>query len=203
MIFKRFIMVNTIVLLLFLLVSSDLVSQEKIQKNDFRNSKWGMKKDKVLSTEENKPTEAGPIDQYFSALYTGEVAGLKMEYGYYFLDDVLVRGYYLLREKHTNKNKYIDDYNKLKEVLTRKYGSPKKSYTFWFNDLYKNDPQDHGRAVRIGHLGFESNWETDRTLIRLTLIGDNFNINLSLYYNSKLHKKLIDKADKTAREQGL
>jgi len=41
-------------ILLFLLVSSDLISQEKVQKNDFSNSKWGMKKDKVMSTEKCK-----------------------------------------------------------------------------------------------------------------------------------------------------
>ena len=117
MIFKRFIIVNTILLLLFLIVSSDLISQEITHKNDFRNTRWGMKKDKVLSTEKNKSLGAGIVDQYFSAAYTGEVAGLKMDYLYSFLDDVLVEGYYSLKEKHTNKNEYIHDYNKLKEVL--------------------------------------------------------------------------------------
>ena len=203
MISKRFIMVNTIVLLLFLLVSSDLISQEKVQKNDFRNSKWGMKKDKVLSTEKNKPIGASPENQYFLVRYAGEIAGMKADYGYYFLDDILVRGGNILGEKHYNKNQYITDYNKLKEILTRKYGSPIRLNSFWFNDLYKNDPQDYGRAVSIGHLGFESDWETDRTLIRLTLRGDNFNISISLYYFSKLHKELIDKADEKSQEQGL
>ena len=161
MIFKRFIMVNTILLLLFLLVSSDLISQEKVQKNDFRNSKWGTKKDKVLSTEKNKPLEAEPLDQYFVVIYTGEVAGLKAYYRYSFLDDVLVKGGYALKEKHTNKNEYIEDYIKLKEVLTRKYGSPIKSDIRWYSNLYKKRLQDYGLAVSIGHLAFISEWETD------------------------------------------
>ena len=208
MISKRFIMVNTIVLLLFLLVSSDLISQEKIQKNDYRDSKWGMKKDKVLSSEKNKPLVAGPLvagplNQYFLVMYTGEVAGLKANYGYGFLDDVLVEGAYTLVEKHINMNKYINDYNKLKEILTRKYGSPKKSKLYWYNDLYKNSPQRYGRAVSMGHLGFQSDWETDRTLISLTLLGDNLDLSTILTYTSKLHKKLIDKADKKSEEQGL
>ena len=196
-------MINTIVLLLFLLVSSDLISQEKIQKNDFCDSKWGMKKDKVLSTEKNKPIEAGPDNRYFLAVYTGEVAGLKMEYVYYFLDDVLVRGGYVLREKHTNKNKYIDDYNKLKEILTRKYGGPIKDDENWYNDRYKDRPQDYGLAVSIGYLVFQSGWETDRTLIHLTLMGDNYDILSTLHYISKLYKELIDKAEEKSREQGL
>ena len=203
MIFKRFIMVNTIVLLLFLLVSSDLISQEKVQKNDFRNSKWGMKKDKVLSTEKNKPLEAGPYNPYFAAVYTGEVAGLKAYYKYSFLDDVLVRGDYVLKEKHYNKNKYITDYNKLKEILTRKYGGPIKDVENWYNDQYKDRPQDYGLAVSIGHLAFQSDWETDRTLVWLTLKGGNFDIGINIFYVSKLHKELTDKAEEKSQEQGL
>jgi len=192
-------MVYTIILLLFLLVSSDLISQEKIQKNDFRNSRWGMKKDKVLSTEKNQPTEAAPFNQYFIVVYAGKVADIKVDYGYYFLDDVLVRAGYIFNETHLNSNEYINEYNKLKEVLTRKYGSPIKSDSYWYNDLYKNRPQDYGTAISIGHLAFQSDWETDRTLIRLSLKGDNFKISMDLHYASKLHKELIDKA----KEQGL
>ena len=203
MISKRIVMVNTILLLLFLLVSSDLISQEKVQKNDFRNTRWGMKKDKVLSTEKNKPLEAPPDNQYFVAYYTGEVAGFKAYYKYSFLDDVLVKGGYLLKEKHTNKNEYIEDYIKLKEVLTRKYGSPIRDDIQWYNDLYKNRLQDYGLAASIGHLAFQSDWETDRTLIRLTLKGDNFNINMGIIYTSKIHKELIDKAKNKSEEQGL
>ena len=181
----------------------DLISQEKIQKNDFRNTRWGMKKDKVLSTEENNPIDASPFNQYFIVMYIGEIAGLKTDYRYAFLDDVLVIGGYLLKEKHSNKNGYITDYNKLKEILIRKYGSPKKSDSYWYNDLNKNSPQHYGLAVSIGHLAFESDWETDRTLIRLTIEGDNFNLTMSLTYRSKIYKELIDKADEKSQEQGL
>jgi len=203
MIFKRFIMVNTVLLLLSLFVSSDLISQETTQKNDFRNSRWGMKKDKVLSTEKDKPLEASPYNYYFIALYTGKVADIKANYAYFFLDDVLVRAAYSFREEHFNANEYINEYNKLKEILTRKYGSPVKYGAFWHNDLYKNSPQDYGTAISIGHLAFQSDWETDRTLISLTLKGDNFEIRMDLHYASKLHKELIDKAKEKSQEQGL
>jgi len=73
-------MINAILLLLFLLVSSDLISQETTQKNDFRNSRWGMKKDKVLSTEKNKPIGISPSNQYFVAAYIGKVADIKADY---------------------------------------------------------------------------------------------------------------------------
>jgi len=126
---KRFIIVNTILLLILLLVSSDLVSQETTQKNDFHNSRWGMKKDKVLSTEKNKPIEAATRGQYFIVLYAGELAGIEALIGYFFLDDVLVKAGYKFNEEHFNKNEYINDYDKLKEILTRKYGSPIKSDT--------------------------------------------------------------------------
>jgi len=203
MIFKRFIMVNTILLLLFLLVSSDLISQEITHKNDFRNTRWGMKKDKVLSTEKNNPIGAVTVKQYFTAYYTGEIASMKADYGYIFLDDVLVRAYYIFSETHLNSNEFINDYNRLKKILTRKYGSPIKSGSYWHKDLYKNNPQHYGMAVSVGHLVFQSDWVTDRTLIRLTLKGDNFNINSGVVYTSKLHKELIDKAKEKSDEEGL
>jgi len=204
MIYKRFIIVNTLLLLILLLVScSVLISQETTHKYDYRNSRWGMKKDEVLSTEKNKPIDSRPHKQYIVVTYTGEVAGLKADYGYFFLDDILVRGGYVLREKHSNNNEYINDYNKLKEILTRKYGSPIKSDSYWYKDLYKDRPQDYGMAVSMGHLAFQSDWETDRTLIRLTLMGDNFKLNSALNYASKLHKELIDKTDRKSEEQGL
>ena len=196
---KRFIMVNTLLLLLLLLVSSDLISQETTHKYDFRNSRWGMKKDKVLSTEKNKPIDSGPYKQYILVVYAGEVAGFEARYGYYFLDDVLVRGGYVFKESHSNKNEYINDYNKLKEILTRKYSSPIRSESIWYKDLFKNRPQDYGTAVSMGHLGFQSDWETDRTLIRLTLKRDNFDLSIGLVYFSKIHKELFDKA----AEKGL
>jgi len=65
---KRIVMVNTILLLILLLVSSDLIAEATIEKNDFRNSRWGMKKDKVLSSEKNKPIEAATRGQYFIVL---------------------------------------------------------------------------------------------------------------------------------------
>ena len=100
-------------------------------------------------------------------------------------------------------NKYINDYNKLKEILTRKYGSPIKSDSRWFNDLYKNSPQHYGLAVSMGHLDFKSDWETDRTLIFLFLSGDNLEFYTGVVYTSKLHKELIDKAEEKSQEQGL
>jgi len=203
MISKRFIMVNTTLLLLYLLVSSDLISQEKIQKNDYRNSRWGMKKDKVLSTEKDKPVDASPYNYYFIVMYTGKIADIKADYGYFFLDDVLVRGGYKFNETHLNSNEFINDYNRLKKILTRKYGSPIKSDSLWYNDLYKNNPQHYGMAVSVGHLAFKSEWETDRTSIFLALLGDNLKLSMGVVYYSKLHKELIDKAEEKSEEQGL
>jgi len=69
--------------------------------------------------------------------------------------------------------------------------------------MFKNRPQDYGLAVSMGHLAFQSDWETDRSLIRLTLVGDNLKFSTGVIYTSKLHKELIDKANEKADEQGL
>ncbi|GAH71775.1 unnamed protein product, partial [marine sediment metagenome] len=90
-----------------------------------------------------------------------------------------------LRGKHSNDNLYIDDYEKLKETLTKKYGKPKFDKVTWDDDLYKDDRSHWGFAVSLGHLDYFSSWETSTTYISLRLNGDNYKISLVIAYESR------------------
>ena len=96
-------------------------------------------------------------------------------------------------EKHTNKNLYINDYESLKEILTKKYGKPEIDKVIWKNDLFKSAKQDWGTAISIGHLEYFSSWETPTTYINLGLNGDNYKISLTLGYESRELKEWSDK----------
>jgi hypothetical protein len=95
-------------------------------------------------------------------------------------------------EQYTNKNSYIDDYMKLKEILIDKYGEPDDKWWLnnsdyneivWLNDLYKDDPEHWGLAISMGYLGYQNCWTINGTSIALKLSGNNYKIDLGIVYN--------------------
>ena len=119
-------------------------------------------------------------------IYAGTAAGLNTIMCFYFdSNGLLYKRTIMTREKHSNDNLYIDDYNNLKEALTLKYGKPKTDETRWLNDLFKDDTSDYGLAISIGHLVYRVFWETERTNIVMLLGGDNYVIAHAVVYTDK------------------
>ena len=148
---------------------------------DFRKTNWGMNKEQVKKTEKGKIVE----EDENILTYQGNVAGLDCFVVYIFAEGKLVRAKYVFTETHSNKNDYILDYNKLKEILIKKYGKPIEDSQLWRNDLYKDDYQNWGFAVSLGHLVYFALWETPSTSIAMMLDGENYEINLQIEYLSK------------------
>jgi len=67
---------------------------------------------------------------------------------------------------------------------------------YWENELYKNDKSNWGLAISIGHLSYNSVWETSTTDIELALDGNNYKVNLRVRYTSKELKEWADKITK-------
>jgi hypothetical protein len=149
----------------------------------FRKTSWGQTRDDVRRSEEGEPVyDKGDVLGYKST-----VARLDCLIGYVFVGDQLVRGRYQITETHSNKNDHIRDYIALKVLLERKYGTPDNDddETEWRNDLYKDDNEDWGLAVSIGHVVFTSRWEAGPTDIVLLLNGDNYKTSLVVEYQSR------------------
>lgn len=73
---------------------------------------------------------------------------------------------------------------------------PNEDDKFWYDDLYKDDRQDWGRAIAVGHLAYQSIWENKKTKILLILRGDNYDISLSISYISVELQYLKDEEKK-------
>jgi len=176
---KRNVFILLIILLI--LVISTLVLFAEEAKYDFRKTNWGMSKEQVKTMEDKKPDfEADTWLGYFVT-----ISGKDFRCFYSFLEDKLYKSGYSFTGKHTNKNHYITDYKNLKESLTKKYGKPKTDIVLWENDLFKNNKEKWGTAISIGHLLYRATWETPTTTIALALSGDNYEIGLNIYYESK------------------
>jgi hypothetical protein len=177
---------------LLLLVSSAAVAQDY----DFRRARWGMSKAEVKASEAPNVADESAKRLY----YETAVLGKNVVVVYAFVEKKLVRAGYLLREKHSNRNDYINDFNEFKAVLSQKYGDPIRDETVWRTDLYRNDPQHWGFAVSLGHLVYRAEWRTPATTIRSALLGNNYKVTYGVNYASKELKSLEEQAK---RKQAL
>lgn len=161
-------------------------------KYDFRKTNWGMSIEEVKLTEDKKP--GGESDTAIA--YKVKIDGKDFICLYQFLENKLFFSGYNCKEEHTNYNIYIDDYEDLKEILTKKYGKPIKdeemwdSFSEWELKAYK---QNLGNSISVGFLTYFAIWETLTTRIELILDGDNYEINLRIRYISKELEGWVEK----------
>ena len=126
--------VSILLIILCILAVSTLILFAKEAKYDFRKTNWGMSKEQVKTTEDKKPD----FEDNTMLSYEVTISEKDFECAYLFLEDKLYGSGYLFSGEHTNKNLYIDDYEELKEILTKEYGKPKIDKVTWKNDLFKN-----------------------------------------------------------------
>ena len=134
--------------------------------------------------------------------YNVEIANITSLLIYAFVDNQLGGGNYLFLDKHTNKNQYINDYNKIKDTLIDKFDQPAEEDTIWDKDSYKDEPDEYGPSVSLGRLRYRTIWKTEDTEIILILEIDKHQIRHSLFYFSPMYEELFyqKKSKKMGRE---
>ncbi len=179
--------------IVLLFVSSPFLLANGQDKQDFnfRKTQWGMSEAKVVEI------EGEPLDQYEEGnertiYYRAVKADLNSFLYYVFVEDKLVYGGYVFTETYEDKNKYIDDFQKIQKDLTEKYGQPKTENKIWNKDTYKEDPEKHGLALSRGHLTYEMMFETEKTEITHTLDSEDEEILHQLSFFSKELKGLLE-----------
>jgi len=174
-----------LIIFIFFIIAEFAISDDF----NFRKTKWGFNRSQV------KEAETATLIQDASEhiAYKGNVANLNCLVVYHFQNNTLYMSSYQFTEEHSNRNDYINDYKKIKKLLTEKYGEPETDDVVWRNNLYKDDRQEWGLAVSIGHLVYMAKWDTPNTEIALMLRGDNYSITHFVLYKSKGLKEQIEK----------
>ncbi|MBT6225513.1 MAG: hypothetical protein HOI47_02525 [Candidatus Scalindua sp.] len=157
--------------------------------SDFRNVNWGMPKEEVKLIEKAKILQ----EDENMLIFEEELSGLNVYLQYVFVGRKLVRANYNINENHANSTAHIADYNKLKELLTKKYDTPLDDQIVWKDDQYRDRPQEWGMAISKGDLVLFSVWELWSTSITLYLTGDNYKTIHRIEYKSKKFGDLEDK----------
>lgn len=164
-------------------------SEEQVvnaEASGFRSATWGMSKAEVRKTEESEPVK----EDTNLLMYQDKLNGLDVFAIYVFVQDRLVRGKYGFTVEHSNENDFIQDFMRIKEALGTKYGKATSENVSWRNDLYRDDRDEWGFAVSLGHLVYSSEWSTKDTEIFHILYGENYDITHVVEYTSKALKSL-------------
>lgn len=170
---------------------------------DFRETTWGMMTAEVIRVEGDPALDqvnnsGFRVFGYERKLPAGETTH-DVYALYYFVEDTLWMADYRIVTKHSNKNQYLHDFMTLKGLLNQKYGEVEPEI-FWKNDLYKDDTDQWGLAVSVGHLALSSTWYTGTTKIQLSLFGDNYKIRFNVNYET-MDQGLLELAEKQKQKQ--
>ena len=161
-------------------------SEENVDvKHDIRNVNWGMSIQDVIQSEEQEYSYKSEDEKQL--MYSNVTAG-NVKFSFLMYDfgneGALRQATYYATNTHTSDNLYVEDYNSLKDKLTSLYGTPNPSDVkeVWHDDLYKDNPDDYGKAVARGDLTLATKWTTDTSIIVLFLSGDNYECKLAIQY---------------------
>ena len=165
----------------FILINLPLLLQAQ-----FRQTTWAMDQEKIKSVE----TAELLSESDHSLKYKTSVGDWDAICTYYFDGGVYYLAAYTLDVKHKDKNRYLDDYFRIKEILAEKYGDAlyKNDY-HWINDKHKDNRFFYGHAVSLGHLELRNEFNAPNMRVKPLLRGEQGNIYLEIYYENPYFEK--------------
>ncbi|MEQ9619799.1 MAG: hypothetical protein RIG61_11600 [Deltaproteobacteria bacterium] len=151
---------------------------------DFRNASWGMTKSDVKYSEGIQPHSES--ENYVT--YREKVMGLDAVIGFHFNDGYLVRAGYAFREFRGDEADYIEEYEKVKGMLTSVYGEPevdenlREKTSLCDSQTPSCDDLDDRDTIML-----LSQWLTGRSIVRLILMGCNEGCDFGVLYITRDH----------------
>ncbi len=153
---------------------------------DFKTFRWGDLQEDVEAVEGTPDSdgEMSSVDANY-IVYDTTVAGKSALLAYYFCDDGLFQTRYILTEEHSNENLFIDDYEDIRDALTKKYGEPSLDWERWQDDS-KEDyyANKKGDALCYGYLTYVTYYSLDRTIVAMEMSADNYDISTTIDFQS-------------------
>ena len=151
---------------------------------DFRQGFWG----DSLADIKRKEGKADEFNMDGIYAFTTYVAGLECLSAYRFTGNKLTSGKYIFL--NNNSDNCVGNYNKLVELLTKKYGEPFSNDKKTTASSYEQKIYTNGELVRNGDMSFEAYWFTPFSTIAIFLKGEQYQVSLNIeYYSNKLEEE--------------
>jgi hypothetical protein len=136
---------------------------------------WGRSEEVILRAE-GRPLSRDLSGDMEFLRYHRQVLGKRCLLTYVLIDRKLASLRLHLLERYANKDRYVADYNKVREFLNAKLGEPRYNNVVWRDLAYAERGEDLGTAVTSGSLSLSSEWTFRGTGLRLSLSGENSEI---------------------------
>jgi hypothetical protein len=131
---------------------------------------WGAAKDAIFEVE-GRPLGQEKIEGVEIVTYKRRIMGRRCLLEYVFDDAHLAATRLSLLEKFADKNRYIEDYLKLKDFAISKMGAPISDQVVWQDPAHKTREGLWGTALCNGQLEFQVRWDLPGTDFRMKLTG--------------------------------
>lgn len=146
--------------------------------SQFRSTKWGMSLDEVEAVEGLKLY----CDSNGACVSTEQkLLHFNVRIMFVFNDDKLLGGGYGFYEEHTNENLYIEDFNKVMNILEDKYGEADEGGLIW-NDDSGRDIMTLGWNLSAGNCYYDYKYITDDVVIGHSITTDQYKVLHTLTY---------------------
>ena len=136
---------------------------------------WGRSEEIILRAE-GRPLSRDLSGDMEFLRYQRQVLGKRCLLTYVLIDRKLASLRVNLLERYSNKDRYVADYNKIREFLNAKIGPSRYNNVVWKDGAYAEKGQNLGTAVTSGNLSLSSEWAFRGTGLRLSLSGENSEI---------------------------
>jgi len=149
---------------------------------------WGMTRDEIMRAD-GRPLSQGSSEEFEVLVYHREIMNKKCQVQYILSENSLVSARFRLLENYADKNRYIEDYNKLRQYLTATVGTPRADRTVWQDRSYESQNDCWGIALSKGQVEFSSEWVFRDTEVRLSLAGEDNQVLFGAELNDVKTKK--------------
>ena len=142
---------------------------------DFRNARWGMSKEDVLTSESGEPV----VKTDTQIGYFTKILDKNIYVAFIFDNERLVSALYALRDMRENLDDSFKDFEDFKKILTMKYGEPNAGQGDIWADPSRGD-EDGLKALLLDRSKYEevlnqgeilhaAMWKTEDTWIKVAL----------------------------------
>jgi hypothetical protein len=144
---------------------------------------WGRSEEIILRAE-GRPLSRDLSGDMVFLHYQRQVLGKRCLVTYVLVDRRLASLRMHLLERYANKDRYVADYNAIREFLNAKIGQPRYNNVVWKDWAYAEKGENLGQAVTSGSLSLSSEWTLGDTGLRLSLSGENSEVRFDAEINA-------------------
>jgi hypothetical protein len=132
---------------------------------------WGTSREGIVRVEGRPLATEESGDMEFLS-YRRDVFNKRCLVAYILASQRLISVRVSLLENYANKDRYVTDYNKIRDYLNARLGEPRFDNVVWKDRAYAERGEALGTAVTSGSLSLSSEWVFGDTGLRLSLTGE-------------------------------